>query len=287
MLFLMLAATSSVILAAHPREDIEIRNVDVGQGDCALIWGDDIPVIMIDGGSSSIKQVGSYRIVPVLKANRIGSIDCCFLTHMDSDHVSGVLEMLEDELCPVRIKKVIVSAASAKLDGNCENMQRLQKAADNGRTKVVTISAGDTVSAGNIRIRCLSPPDDMPSSAFDANDASLVLDIRLNDRRDFSALFTGDISENTERQILNCVDSCTYLKVAHHGSATSTCTSFLDRTRPKIGAISAGIDNPYGHPTRQALERLAGSGVKIYRTDQSGEIIFSVSDGMIRIRTIR
>ena len=284
--FLLLIVAASIILTAHPREDLEIRNVDVGQGDCALIWGDEAPVIMIDGGSSSIKQTGAYRIVPVLKANRIKKIDCCFLTHMDSDHVSGVLEMLEDDLCPVKIEKVIVSDACLRLEGQNENMKRLLEAKRRGRCDVAAISKGDMISCGSLIVTCLSPAEDISAAGFDANDASLVLDIR-QESNGFCAVFTGDISENTENDILRHLPDCSYLKVAHHGSRTSSSGGFLSRTMPEICVISVGRNNSYGHPAKETLERLYDAGGRIYRTDESGEIILTVEEGSVHVRCVR
>ncbi|MCR5672752.1 MAG: ComEC/Rec2 family competence protein, partial [Lachnospiraceae bacterium] len=174
---LVMTATAIVIACLHPKGDLEIRNVDVGQGDCSLIWGEDIPAIMIDGGSSDVSQVGKYRIVPVLKANRVTTVDYCFLTHMDSDHVSGVLEMLEDETGVIKIKNVIISKISLKEDAGNENMKRLLAAAAQGKTDLYTMSKADVMHAGDLKIECLSPKDGafQNGAGFDANDASLVL----------------------------------------------------------------------------------------------------------------
>ncbi|MCR5302585.1 MAG: ComEC/Rec2 family competence protein [Lachnospiraceae bacterium] len=103
-IFLLLTASACLILMLRPKDEVEIRNIDVGQGDCAVIFGAGIPVCMIDGGSTDVKQVGKYRILPVLKANRISEVEYCFLTHMDSDHVSGIIEILQDDTCVTRIK---------------------------------------------------------------------------------------------------------------------------------------------------------------------------------------
>lgn len=273
-----------VILSIHPREELEIRNVDVGQGDCALIWGDDIPNIMIDGGSTDVKQVGKYRITPVLKANRVTSVDYCFLTHMDSDHVNGVLEILEDDTSPIVIRKVIISAASYAADPENENMVRLMQAAKRKRTSIMLISAGDLINAGDIKITCLSPKKE-PAPGFDPNDSSVVLRIDTRDGA-FSSLFTGDISEETERKITDVLDDIVYLKVAHHGSRTSTSGDFLARTVPDISVISVGEGNSYGHPTPETLSRLEKCGTMIYRTDKSGEVILTYDDKRITVNTV-
>ncbi len=281
--FLSLAIIAAAILAVHPRSDLEIRNVDVGQGDCAVLFGKDIPVCMIDGGSSDVKQVGKYRIVPVLKANRIRAVDYCFLTHMDSDHVSGVIEMIEDDTCVTRIKNVIISKACMVSDPENDNLKRLVTAAKSGRINLVTICAGDVLRLGDANITCLFP-DEKGTVPFDPNDSSLVL--RLDDISGFCALFTGDISENTERMIAGKLGGVTYLKVAHHGSKTSTSVDFLQRTDPGICVISVGEGNSYGHPTPETLGRLSDTGARVYRTDLDGEVITSCDDGAISIRTL-
>ena len=109
---LVMIIASALIPSLRPRHDLEIRNIDVGQGDCALISGKGLPDILIDGGSSDIKQVAKNRITPVLKANRISTLDWCFLTHMDSDHVSGVLRYL---MSVCRLKMITETTGGWKL----------------------------------------------------------------------------------------------------------------------------------------------------------------------------
>ena len=287
--YVLLAVVTMVavsVLVYKKRQWLEIRNVDVGQGDCSLIWGTDMPAAMIDGGSSDVKGVGKYRIVPVLLANRIQDLDYCFLTHMDSDHVSGVLEMLEDDSCPVRIRNVIVSDASASYDGS-DNLKRLRAAAERKNTRILTISAGDVISLKDTRIDCLSPPPEI-SGAFDANAASIVLYLtKASDEGRFSALFTGDIGEQTERRLRSRIPPASYLKVAHHGSATSSTDVFLEEMRPLISVISVGEGNSYGHPAKQTLDRLYRTGTRIYRTDTYGEVITCCKEGVVTVRTLK
>ncbi len=270
---------SVVIVNYRKREELEIRNVDVGQGDCALIWGHSVPVIMIDGGSTDIRQVGKYRIVPVLKANKVSKIDYCFISHMDSDHVNGILEILEDEKCGITVKRVVVSEVSCRKEADNENMQRLFAAADKGRCEVMTISSFDELKLGELRIKCLAPKRNWEGT-FDANDASVVLTAHC---ANFSALFTGDISENTERQIVSLVPDVSYLKVAHHGSRTSSSYDFLREACPEISVISVGEGNSYGHPTPEALARLQEIDSDIYRTDMGGEVIIRINHDKMHI----
>ncbi len=285
--FMTLTVIATTILMYRSRDDLEIRNVDVGQGDCALIWGADVPAIMIDGGSSSIKEVGKYRIVPVLKANRIGAVDCCFLTHMDSDHVSGVLEMLEDDMCFIGIRKIVISDVSLQADPGNENLRRLLAAAKKRGTEVVTISGGDRIRTGLVNITCLNPPRNISQAAFDPNDASIVLRFEHAGGRDFSAIFTGDISKETERSIAESVSDCVYLKVAHHGSKTSSSDDFLRKAHPEVSVISVGEGNSYGHPAQEVLARLEQNGSRIYRTDKDGEVILSFDDGEVSVFVLK
>ncbi len=275
---------SAVILMFHPREDLEIRNVDIGQGDCALIWGDDIPTVMIDAGSSDIKQPAKYRVVPVLKANRVTVIDCCFLSHMDSDHVNAVIEMLEDSACVIKFKTIYVSRNVFTSDDETDNYNRLKSAAARKKVRIKAISAGDVIGLGDMRAVCLSPKR---GRIVDANDDSVVLMLfyPYPDNR-FTALFTGDIGEEAEKRIVDDIRKVSYLKVAHHGSRYSSCGDFLKKAGADISVISAGVNNSYGHPHAETLDRLGLTGTRIFRTDRSGEVIVTVSGDKVYATTV-
>lgn len=263
------------VLAFQPRKDLEIRNIDVGQGDSALIFGDGTPVIMIDGGSSDIRQVAKNRIEPVLKANSVAVIDYWFLTHMDSDHVNGVFEMLADKGCGIRVRNIVVSASS---------VEGVQKNMSDTSVSILVMNAGDEMCFRakrdkNLRITCLNPGHALPGA--DENENSLVLCFEYDG---FRALFTGDIGEVTEEEILPLVDECTYLKVAHHGSRYSSSPRFLQKVTPKIAVISAGVDNSYGHPHPETTKRLQKVCRHIYSTKSLGEIILALDDGILTVR---
>lgn len=283
----MLIAAGGVLLI-HPLSDLEIRNVDVGQGDCCLIWGSDVPTVMIDGGSSDIKNVAANRIIPVLKANRIRCIDHCFITHPDSDHINGVIEMLESPSCFISIKRVYINHTAVDKADSPANYERLVAAAKKRGTKIVYVRAGDRLSFGNVRLFAVSPLEGKQAFYADTNDASTVLYIQYDDddgRKVFSGLVTGDIGEGAEKLIAGSLSDITYLKVAHHGSRYSSSGDFLRRVTPDISVISAGVDNSYGHPHDETLSRLSSAGTRIYRTDKEGEIILKLDDGHVRIHT--
>lgn len=306
------------VLKFHPLKDLEIRNIYVGQGDCALITGRSMPVIVIDGGSSDIKSVGKYNILPVLKSNAISTIDYCFITHTDNDHISGILEILEDRTCGVRIRNVVLSQcayvdlaeklkhesaeksteksivnSSESDDGSSEYGKdysaRLAKAIIDSGAKIVLINAGDSFEMGDLHIRCLNPDK---VSIYEGNDSSLVLAVK-HTQSDFDMLFTGDISSDTEGKIIDRFREkseyfkCDYLKIAHHGSRNSTSMAFLNEVNPKIAVISAGIDNSYGHPHVETLERLEDVNSIFFCTAKTGEVITLVGDdGKVAVKII-
>jgi len=111
------------------------------------------------------------------------------------------------------------------------------------------------------------------------NDTSVVA---LLVWRDFSALFTGDITSNVEQRLKQTVGRLTVLKVAHHGSKFASDAGFLAAVKPRYAVIEVGKNN-YGHPTQEALSRLAAAGAKIFRTDLNGPVSFSFSDGIVKI----
>ncbi|MCR4740023.1 MAG: DNA internalization-related competence protein ComEC/Rec2 [Lachnospiraceae bacterium] len=276
---LLVLSAALFVLSFRSRAEVELHTISVGQGDCTLICGRDTPVILMDGGSTDIKNVGKYRIVPCLKAHGISHIDMVFISHLDSDHVNGVIEMLEDDNCVIKIGKMILSAC-VPLSEHIENYNTLIGAAKHRNIPVYLMDAGERLSFGGgflseeTVITALSP--DIKGSGLwkdrDLNDNSLVLKY---DHGSFSALFTGDISSQIERE-LDLPGPVTYLKCAHHGSKTASSADFIKRISPEVTMISCGIDNSYGHPHKETLETLYGIGTRVYRTDKTGEITFEL-----------
>lgn len=291
------------IMKFHPHEDLEIRNLYVGQGDSAVILGKNLPVIMIDGGSTDVKSVGKYKILPALKSNGIATIDYCFLTHMDNDHVNGIIEILENKSCGVKIKNVVMSRDTgteimsysrdtgteimSDFDGENDNYEKLLSAIKSSGAKLCLIDAGDILKLSDLKITCLSPSG---SDDLDENDSSLVLAIKYVPS-DFDMIFTGDISRKTEQNLIRRLENrkdlldCDYLKVAHHGSKNSSSEEFLKLASPQISVISAGIDNSYGHPHKETLQRLESVDTGIYCTAEEGEVILKVDKDRNVIKT--
>lgn len=341
LVFIPLAVFAVLILSYRSYAELEIRNVSVGQGDCALIWGEEVPVIMIDGGSSDIKQVSKYRIVPVLKSNGFNVIDYCVLTHLDMDHISGVLEILGDRMLGIKIRNVIISEASYAnaISQKEDNYGQLIDAINNCGSKLLVMAAGDKLTFDSVELTCIHPgavgdegnlfmgndtrngtsndisnePNSVLSNgsnmlgmrnmATDANENSIVLRLDKLDSRNgyiddessyynkkivFTGLFTGDIGETTEKYLCDSkmLSKVNYLKVAHHGSRYSSTEAFLQSVEPDLAVISVGVNNTYGHPHKETLDRLDEFVPKsrIYRTDECGQVSIVVSGDKTKIR---
>ena len=282
-----LIVISVFVLAFRIKPELSVNALSVGQGACNVIYGRDIPTIMVDGGSSDVKDVYKYRIRPFLLSNGISEIDYLFVTHPDIDHISGVKELLSDELKEVNVKHQFVSVEDADSD-NPEFVH--------------IISKGDRIENGSITIECLSPENkgvSVPTGEGNKreeslNDMSLVLKVMYeNDKNHFTMLYTGDISSSVEQslvgetQIIDKLKNIDYLSVPHHGSKHSSSEQFINTVNPKVSVISAGKNNSYGHPHKETLERLESVDTSIYRTDELGQITCSCKrNGPFTVRSV-
>lgn len=193
----------------------------------------------------------------------------------------GVLTVLEE----LKVSKVIIS----KQGENSENYRRFEQIVEDKKIKVMTVDKGDRLKIErNIYFDILWPKNDKLASENILNNNSIVCKLSYNK---FSMIFTGDIEEIAEKQILNeykhnlGVLNSQILKVAHHGSKTSSIKEFIDAVNPKIALIGVGENNKFGHPNEEVLTRLKTRGTRIYRTDQNGEILVMVDKkGIIKIK---
>lgn len=278
---LLILVAGVVVLTFRMHPDLEINMIDVGQGDGIVISSGKMNML-IDGGSTSKKNVGKYQIIPFLKYKGIGRLDLVVLTHEDQDHCSGILEIMDDmEKGGIRIGSLMLPEISKSSRG--ENFCLLEQRAKKLSIPVSYVSLGDQFSMGNCVFTCLNPKSGMATDG--ANEYSTVLymeykrAVKGGSNNAFKALFTGDVEGRGQE----CVDTLlrdakgkycdiTLLKVAHHGSMYTTDDEFLSLIRPKVALISCGRDNSYGHPHDKLLDRLSKYGADIYRTDKGGEI---------------
>ena len=249
-----------VILCIRPRFFTSCNMLDIGQGDCFVIQEKSGCNIMVDGGSSDVESVGTYRIIPYLKSQGISKLDYVFVSHADLDHISGVVEMLQERGETMRMSCLVLT----KFALSDEAYSELVNVAKERGVRVLYVAAGDVLCAGETTWTCLYPGVDEAASS---NDQSMVL---LMECGEAGMLFTGDLTEAKESCV--SVPDVDILKVGHHGSRYSTTEAFLKRCKPEVAIISAGKDSVYGHPHAEVLERLRSCGSYVVVTAENGAI---------------
>ena len=268
-------------LFVRGKPEFELDILDVGQGDAIYLCASDGTNFMIDGGSTDVKKVGTYRILPFLKAKAIRKVDYWFVSHTDEDHISGLVEVMESGYAV----GTLVLAEAQKED---EKAHRLAELAQKNGIRVCYMKAGDVLGtrkedvvnernrAGTFRIECLYPTNDNDSE--DVNDRCLVL---YYEDENFSAFFGGDISSEVEEQLVSAgkCRQTDVLKASHHGSKYSNSDVLLHALHPRLTIASAGKKNRYGHPSPEAIARVGESGSAFYSTIDYGRIRVRFVDG--------
>ena len=253
-----------LLLMAHPWQQREkITFLDVGQGDASLLQSGG-QTLLLDGGSTSQKNVGTYVILPYIKQQGISCLEAVVLTHTDQDHINGVTEVLEEG------KKGWLTVKNFMypywMEGT-EQGKQLKKLAEEAGASCRKIRAGDRLTIGKAEAVVLYPKEQ--EKIAEPNAGSLVLFWKWEGVR---AMFTGDLPEEKERELLQNLPACEILQVGHHGSATSTCREFLEQVQPSLAVISCAMKNRYGHPSPDTVDRLKKTGCEIRYTMKSGAI---------------
>ena len=235
-------------------KDLKIHFVDVGQGDCCFIVTPSNKTILIDGGGSTSNEydVGKNTLIPYLLDRGYKKIDYVFISHFDQDHFGGIVTVLEE----LQVNNVIISKQFEK----SENFDKFLELIKEKKINVLLVNKGDKINIEkNLYFSILWPDDNELISNNPLNNNSIVCKLNY---KNFSMLFTGDIEEEAEKEILNLYGSnseilnSTVLKVAHHGSKTSSTQQFLEAVKPNIAIIGVGQDNKFGHPSSDVLNRM-------------------------------
>lgn len=251
--------------------DFEINFVDVGQGDCAVVITPHGKCLIFDAGGvrEHMFDIGGRVVVPYLKHENIRAVEKIFLTHAHEDHSSGAGSVIKK----LPVGEIITAGEPrseyAAVFGIAEEYLPPLRAGH----------AGEIFSIDGVQVEILFAPN-----VGSGNEISNVYRIRYGD---VSFLITGDLVTAIEEQILRAgVDvSSTVLKVAHHGSKTSSSEEFLRAVNPKCAVICVGYGNNFGHPRAEVLERLENLSTKIYRTDRDGLIKFRTDGKTLRVET--
>lgn len=284
----------ALIVLVLPQKSIgvQVTMLDVGQGDGIYMQTETGKTFLIDGGSSDVSKVGTYRILPFLKASGVSEIDYAIVTHSDQDHVSGLMELIQEEM--IRINFLILPNIDAKDTSYLE----LEALANEKGIKVLYIEAGDVIQDHDVIITCLHPTPDFHVTT--ANAYSTVLSISYGE---FDMLLTGDLEQDGEKLLLDLLQEkkleqqydqavnkdfllatdYDVLKVAHHGSKYSTCENFLEIVKPEYALISCGKNNGYGHPHAELLDRLNHMNSNVYITSKTGAITIHTDGKKIEI----
>ena len=251
---------------------LTVSFLDVGQGDCAVIQYEDSTMI-IDAGTNS----GASSLITTLQNMGITRFDVVIGTHPHEDHIGGLDAVINNfDIGTIYMPKV---------SHNTKTFEDVLLAIQKKGLSVTTPVPGSTFILGDgVQCIILAPNG---ASYDELNNYSIVLKVTYNSR---SFIFTGDAEIDSEQEILaHGYDlNAEVLKVGHHGSTSSTSDEFLQAVSPEYAVISVGIDNTYGHPHQETLDKLNAAGVTIYRTDLSGgDIQFVVSGDEISVSVVK
>lgn len=249
-------------------QKLRIFFIDVGQGDSTLIITPDKKTVLVDGGGSDSFDVGEKVLLPYLLDRRILKVDYVLISHFDTDHCGGILTIMEK----VKVKNIIISEQAE----HSENYERFKKLMIHKKIRLIEVKKGDKIKIGRYSEFKILFPTSRLLSENPLNNNSIVAQFNYNN---FKMLFTGDIEKLAEQQILKAEKAeirADILKVAHHGSKTSSIPEFIKAVKPKIALIGVGKNNTFGHPNQQTIKNLENIKCRIYRTDLQGEIIIKI-----------
>jgi competence protein ComEC len=269
------AAAAAIVLArpaAAASGTVVLQSVDVGQGDCWLLV---TPAgrVLVDGGGSPDRayEFGRLRLVPRLADLGAVAIDAVVLTHPHPDHARGLLAVLT----ALPVGRVVLPRAAPRN----AFLDEFEAAASRRGLLLERLGAGESFAAAGLAFDVLHPPD-APYPRARENNGSLVLRARAEGR---TILLTGDVEGLAERDLVGSGASLSadVLKVAHHGSRTSSSAELLARVKPRVALVGVGRRNRFGHPAADVLERLRGGGARIFRTDRDGDLALTLASGRI------
>lgn len=251
------------------KDELKVHFIDVGQGASQLIIGPTGKTILIDAGNNDKEDL----VVEYLKKQKVKKIDILIGTHPDADHVGGLDAVIDN----FEIGKIYMP----KVQANTKTFEAVLLAIQKKGLKVATAKAGLTLDwESDVIVKMIAPV----SQYDDSNEMSAVIHLTFGST---SFLLTGDAEAESEKDMIssNADLRADVMMIGHHGSNSSTTQAFLNAVRPTYAVIQVGKDNKYGHPTSDVLARINEKGIKIYRNDDQGNIIFTTNGKDITVKT--
>ena len=236
-------------------DGLQIRILDVGQGNCTIIETPDKKTYIVDTGPDSTAK-------EYLLKNGISTVDGVILTHLQDDHAGGLAVLTSDInvnhfIIPAGPENIIIEMLGSKTNQN-----------------MLSVKAGDRIEMGEyVSMEVLS---------CYGKDKNIAMALRLN-YKTFSMLFATGLDGSSEEKLAKLAQKCDVLNVGNHGSKRSAMEGLLGVVQPRIAVISVGINNGYGNPEANTLQRLQAAGASIYRTDTDGMITLKVKDGQVAV----
>ena len=252
--------------------NLRIDFLDVGQGDSALLTMPDGATLLVDGGgrprflnsasSSRSRSIGEMVVCEYLWYRGLDAVDYVLATHADADHMEGLGDVVRN----FKVRGALVGRAAQRDPSYAQFAQTLFAR----KTPVQLIQAGDVLKFGVVEIDVLWPRPASDAAERSGNNESLVLRVRFGK---LTLLLTGDIEKTAEEFLSRSeVLRADVVKVAHHGSRTSSTEAFVSAVQPKLAVISVGEKSMFGHPHEEVVQRWQAAGAEVLTTGQSGTI---------------
>lgn len=285
---IVLSITIIIVATLNVLEEkkLKLYFVDVGQGDCTYLKTPSKKNILIDGGGNRDKEkydVGKKVLLPYLLDRRVKKLDYIIVSHFDADHAQGLEAVIQN----IKVKNIIV----CKQASDSALYKEIIKLCKKKNVNIITVKRGQTIKIDKyVHFEILHPGDimlDDGKGGLNANAIVAKMYCAIKNKTT-TIMFTGDIEEKAEEELVKIYGDklkADILKVAHHGSKTSSTAGFLKCVSPKIALIGVGKDNTFGHPNSGVLSRLEDINAKIYRTDKLGEITVTISKSKTSIKT--
>ncbi|MFN2497472.1 MAG: ComEC/Rec2 family competence protein [Pyrinomonadaceae bacterium] len=281
--------------APWPDGKLHLDFLDVGQGDTALVTFPDGATLLVDGGGRpgpfrqdvgsdndeekferDARSIGETVVSEFLWHRGLDHVDYLLATHADADHIDGFNDIARN----FRVRAALV----ARVPKNDLEFTRFSAALSAQRVPVQVIGAGDQLRFGNVTMSVLWPPSTQRIELPSGNNDSIVLKVVFGQR---SFLLTGDIEAPAERVLATLAETLRTdaVKVAHHGSKTSSIAAFISATQPRYAIISVGQNSIFGHPNPEVVRRWEASGAQVLKTGTSGTITFTTDGNDLFLET--